>query len=76
MIRCCSKGVMESEVLVLLVELTLSTYLNLAKNWYSWVNKNEGILEDYKYACCLPIVEEDDDVSITDDTVHVMMIIH
>jgi len=33
------------------------------------VNKNEGILEDYKYACCLPIVEEDEDVSITDDTI-------
>ena len=25
--------------------------------------------EEYKYACCLPIVEEDEDVSITDDTV-------
>jgi len=25
--------------------------------------------EEYKYACCLPIVEEDDDVSIADDTI-------
>ena len=24
--------------------------------------------EEYKY-CCLPIIEEDDDVSITDDTI-------